>query len=109
MNLKSIRVRLLLLFSALVLGMAWYLVADVSHQFARLQEGSRISAVSEVAVASSALVHELQKERGLSAGFIGSRGEKFRAELEKQRQSSMPQKEVLSQKKHTYGQFLFQS
>ncbi|WP_293442606.1 methyl-accepting chemotaxis protein [Persephonella sp.] len=33
----------------------------------------------------SALVHELQKERGATAGFIGSQGEKFREELSNQR------------------------
>ena len=33
----------------------------------------------------SALVHELQKERGATAGFIGSQGKKFREELSAQR------------------------
>jgi methyl-accepting chemotaxis protein len=41
-----------------------------------------------VAVAGSVLVHELQKERGLSAGFIGSKGEKFRDELQRQRKDT---------------------
>ncbi len=33
----------------------------------------------------SALVHELQKERGRTAGFLGSQGKKFRLELQQQR------------------------
>ncbi len=33
----------------------------------------------------SLMVHETQKERGASAGFIGSKGEKFIQELPKQR------------------------
>jgi hypothetical protein len=33
----------------------------------------------------SALVHEMQKERGMSAGFIGSKGKKFADALPKQR------------------------
>ena len=33
----------------------------------------------------SALVHEIQKERGMTAGFIGSQGKKFREELSNQR------------------------
>ncbi len=33
----------------------------------------------------SLLVHETQKERGASAGFVGSKGEKFIQELPKQR------------------------
>lgn len=34
------------------------------------------------------LVHELQKERGMSAGFLGSSGNNFRAELRQQRDLS---------------------
>jgi methyl-accepting chemotaxis protein len=96
MKFGSIRVRLLLLFSALALGMAWYLFANVSSEIIKLREGGRIAAVSEVAVASSALVHELQKERGFSAGFIGSKGEKFRAELDKQRTDTDARRKALA-------------
>jgi methyl-accepting chemotaxis protein len=38
-----------------------------------------------VAVRTSGLVHELQKERGMTSGFLGSRGGKFRQELPVQR------------------------
>ncbi len=38
-----------------------------------------------IAVASSSLVHESQKERGMSAGFIASKGAKFKNELPAQR------------------------
>lgn len=44
-----------------------------------------MSQLSGLAVRISALVHEIQKERGMTAGFLSSRGEKFRAELPKQR------------------------
>jgi len=96
MNLGSIRVRLLLLFSALAVGMAWYLFADLRGEILKLREGGRIAAVSDVAVASSALVHELQKERGLSAGLIGSKGEKFREELDKQRKETDARRKALA-------------
>ncbi|WP_186453979.1 nitrate- and nitrite sensing domain-containing protein [Denitratisoma sp. DHT3] len=98
MALSSIRVRLLLLFSALALGIAWYLFVDLRGETARLQEGGQISALSEIAVGSSALIHELQKERGISAGFIGSQGGKFRAELDKQRQDTDLQRKALTEK-----------
>lgn len=35
-----------------------------------------------------ALVHELQKERGMSAGYIGSAGAKFGSKLPKQRRQT---------------------
>ncbi|MBL8732008.1 MAG: methyl-accepting chemotaxis protein [Planctomycetes bacterium] len=38
-----------------------------------------------LAVRCGNLLHETQKERGLSSGFLASKGEKFRAELGKQR------------------------
>ena len=41
------------------------------------------------------LVHELQKERGMTAGFLGSKGEKFKIELPKQRLLSNKKKEQL--------------
>ena len=33
----------------------------------------------------SMMVHEIQKERGMSAGYLGSKGEKFASEIIKQR------------------------
>lgn len=48
-------------------------------------ESRLISQVSELAEQSSNLVHELQKERGMSAGFLGSQGADFSQSLKQQR------------------------
>ncbi len=50
---------------------------EIVNQMNLLQE------LSEIAIKSSSLIHELQKERGLSAGFIGGAGGKFLTELPK--------------------------
>lgn len=50
-----------------------------------LDRSAKLERLVNLAEASSALVHEMQKERGLSAGFIGSRGKTFSAELPAQR------------------------
>lgn len=42
--------------------------------------------LSQIVVLANHLVHEVQKERGASAVFIGSQGQRFRSELSKQRQ-----------------------
>ncbi|MDP3540296.1 MAG: nitrate- and nitrite sensing domain-containing protein [Azonexus sp.] len=97
MNLRSVRVRLLGMITLLTIGFAAYLLRDIGVNFFSLQESSRVASISEVAVASSALVHELQKERGLSAGFIGSKGQKFRDELERQRKDTDLKATVLSE------------
>jgi methyl-accepting chemotaxis protein len=41
--------------------------------------------VVELSTKIGALVHETQKERGMTAGFLGSKGEKFKTELPNQR------------------------
>lgn len=41
--------------------------------------------LSALATRISSLVHETQKERGMTAGFLGSKGEKFSSELKGQR------------------------
>ena len=49
------------------------------------QEMDMLDDLAHLAPTVSALVHELQKERGASAGFTGSKGEKFRDILTNQR------------------------
>ena len=45
----------------------------------------KITELTTLSTQNSALVHELQKERGMSAGFIGSQGNKFGQKLLNQR------------------------
>ncbi|MCV2402470.1 methyl-accepting chemotaxis protein [Marinomonas sp. C2222] len=40
---------------------------------------------ARVVALTSALLHEMQKERGMTAGFLGSKGQQFGAEIKKQR------------------------
>jgi methyl-accepting chemotaxis protein len=44
-----------------------------------------LDAVVKLSTKIGALVHETQKERGMTAGFLGSKGEKFKSELPTQR------------------------
>ncbi|MEP0356737.1 methyl-accepting chemotaxis protein [Paraglaciecola sp.] len=53
------------------------------HQFEQAQDNV---ADAELTKFTSQLVHELQKERGMSAGYIGSKGSNFKSELQQQRQ-----------------------
>ncbi|MEI6895018.1 MAG: methyl-accepting chemotaxis protein [Colwellia sp.] len=49
---------------------------------------STISHLTKLSVVYSDLVHELQKERGATAGFIGSNGSKFSVQLISQRKNT---------------------
>ena len=71
----SLPVLALLVFAGVTGLVAW--------QELRASRSSK--AAVEVAVASSELIHEQQKERGLSSGFLASNGEKFASELTVQR------------------------
>lgn len=68
----------LLIFS----GIAIFEKRQVASKMENLQR------LANLAPAISALVHELQKERGTSAVYIGSKGEKFAAELPRQWKTS---------------------
>ncbi|WP_130471832.1 methyl-accepting chemotaxis protein [Candidatus Magnetaquicoccus inordinatus] len=74
-------VMLLLPIAALLL----FGVQGVLNKRSLMLQMDSMQAVSSLAVVSSALVHESQKERGMTAGFLGSKGQKFREELPKQR------------------------
>lgn len=73
----SIQIRILFVGGVALIGMLFatgYIVLDkssVRNEMATIQE------MAELAPTFSAFVHELQKERGESAGFIGSNGENF--------------------------------
>jgi methyl-accepting chemotaxis protein len=50
-----------------------------------LQQNKRLAVIGEVSQYISLVVHEMQKERGNTAGFIGSGGKQFSTELRAQR------------------------
>ncbi|MDD8057605.1 MULTISPECIES: methyl-accepting chemotaxis protein [Shewanella] len=57
----------------------------VSSKYTSKQQLELVIDLSNVAIINSALVHELQKERGMSAGYIGSKGQSFKDALPNQR------------------------
>jgi methyl-accepting chemotaxis protein len=81
----TIRTKLLLLLLLPVLGMLFFSSREMLDKYSILQEMRRTEQLVGLSVRTGALVHELQKERGLSSGFINAKGEKFKSELTKQR------------------------
>jgi methyl-accepting chemotaxis protein len=66
--------------------MLFYAAIDLKSNFTTLREMQFTKQLVALAVNSGNLAHELQKERGMSAGFLSSKGEKFRQELTSQRE-----------------------
>ncbi|MEQ8389963.1 MAG: methyl-accepting chemotaxis protein [Thalassospira sp.] len=71
-----------------VAGLVILAIVIVSGRYQQMDELGKIRGLTEVAGYIGATVHELQKERGASAGFIGSGGEQFGPQLAKQRDLS---------------------
>ena len=85
---RSIRLRLFLLFALVIAAVLFYAVSEVMTQWNTRGAMERGAQYSELSVQINGVVHELQKERGLSAGLIGSRGARFKGELDTQHQDT---------------------
>ncbi len=65
----------------LVLASAWLML----DRWQAADDLAQLGVLAKTAPMVSGVVHELQKERGRSAGFIGSRGKQFSKQLGQQR------------------------
>ncbi len=93
-NLKiSVAISLLVAgaFIAIAMLASQIIMSDMKH----MKEMSELSQLTKLSTLSSNLLHEMQKERGYSGIFLGSKGEKMKAELETQRPIVDKQKTAL--------------
>ena len=58
---------------------------ETYHQIMFINNNHKLETLIELSKKLSSLIHETQKERGMSAGFLGSKGRKFSTMLPKQR------------------------
>lgn len=87
-NRLSTRARLYLMLFFPLLGLAYFSISSAVNSF-RLKEGAdHLQESMQMSVATGAAIHELQKERGLSAGYLASKGSKLVSELNAQRQKT---------------------
>lgn len=86
-QLKSLPVRYKLLMTLLLplILITFFIVKESIGHWQSVTRSENIQYVARLAVISSQLVHELQKERGLTGGYLGSKGKKLGDELLKQR------------------------
>ena len=90
MNLTdmSFKQKIIALLILPILGFLWLSVSAISKGVETTSEMSSLNQLTRLSVVYSELVHELQKERGMTAGFIGSQGTQFVSELRSQRTSA---------------------
>jgi methyl-accepting chemotaxis protein len=80
--------KLILLIAFPLAGLLYLSATGLGEKWQQFGEMSSLQAVSRLAVAVAALVHETQKERGASSGFLGSKGAKLGPELAAQRRDT---------------------
>lgn len=80
----SIRTKLIVLLLIPTLAFLGFSAIAFSNARQTGIENHKIAGLSEVATHLSSLVHECQKERGFTAGYLGSDGKKFRTEINSQ-------------------------
>ncbi|USD42778.1 methyl-accepting chemotaxis protein [Vibrio sp. SCSIO 43135] len=90
MNLSdfSFKHKIISLVALPLLAFLWLSVSSISTNISTVKEMSTLSQLTKLSVVYSELVHEIQKERGMTAGFLGSKGTQFKDELRKQRQAA---------------------
>jgi len=81
----SVRQKLLLLMVPALLGLMIFSYNMISNSYKESHDAQNVEKLVQLSGLESRLVHELQKERGLSAGFLGSKGTSFADELRLQR------------------------
>jgi len=71
-----------------IIALLFFVVIKIVEKAHSLEELHALQGLSSLAVKIDALTHEMQKERALSSGFIGSQGEGFQAKLFEQRRQT---------------------
>jgi methyl-accepting chemotaxis protein len=84
----SFRKKIYTLLTFPMLGFLWLSISAIIENITIKDEMSVIAPLTELSVVYSELVHELQKERGMTAGYLGSNGTKFGDKLQVQRKTT---------------------
>ena len=85
LDLLSFKVKLMLILLIPLGGVLGLGILGVQEKMVLVDKMDQMHSLSRLAVQISSLVHEIQKERGLTAGFLGSNGDSFQSELSQQR------------------------
>jgi len=85
--LKSLhfKAKILILIVPAILGLLVLGILRISSDYQINTNAQQINELTVLSTFNSALVHEMQKERGATAGYLGSKGTKFSDVLESQR------------------------
>lgn len=82
----SMKMKLFIALLPLLLALLWLGGSGIAGRVAAQRQMENMATLTQLAIKAGEVVHELQKERGMSAGYLGAKGQGFRDELAAQRQ-----------------------
>ncbi|MCD6191048.1 MAG: methyl-accepting chemotaxis protein [Sulfurimonas sp.] len=91
----SIKSKLFIIFIIPTIALLTQITLSVNEKYTVVNEGRVLKDALELSVKMSALVHETQKERGATAGFLSSHGTKFSETLANQKNSTDTKRQEL--------------
>ena len=84
----SMKMKILIALLPLLIALCWFSASGMFNRIDTERQMNTIGQLTTLSRSAGDLVHELQRERGLSAGYLGSRGAKFRNELADERKAT---------------------
>ncbi|MEO5378850.1 MAG: nitrate- and nitrite sensing domain-containing protein [Magnetococcus sp. DMHC-6] len=84
----KIRNQFILMLVFPVAGMLFFSILGIFEKVQTANQMEHLRSLATFSLQANAVIHETQKERGMSAGFLSSKGKEFKNELEKQQQSN---------------------
>jgi methyl-accepting chemotaxis protein len=84
----SFKKKIFILLAIPLLGFLFFSVSSILNSITATQEMNQLTHLTKLSIVYSDLAHELQKERGMTAGFLGSSGTKFANKLSGQREKA---------------------
>jgi diguanylate cyclase (GGDEF)-like protein/PAS domain S-box-containing protein len=82
--LQRIKRHALWLLVALFFALSYFAIRNLNEKIEEHKNATLIEAWTEISIAFNRLIHELQKERGMSSGFISSGGASFGRDIQLQ-------------------------
>ncbi len=89
-----------------LLALSWFAVNGMIERSAALKEYDRLHELTKLAQRAGDAIHQLQLERGMTAGFLGSEGTTFGNRLRQQRPSTDAAAEAFNTQRNALDQTL---
>ncbi|MBA6340247.1 methyl-accepting chemotaxis protein [Colwellia sp. MB02u-10] len=81
----SFKNKIFIVLALPLIGFLWLSILTINQSYIVNNQMKNLTELTQLSISYSELVHELQKERGTTAGFLGSKGKTFATRLNKQR------------------------